>query len=346
LIEHENDAAIRLIESSSLITFKMKLKQSTRPAVSVILLSYNRPACLREALASLLNQSYENLSITVVDNPSPTSAEISIIVAQYKNVKLIRNSVNQGYAGGMNRGIEQAVGQYVHLTEDDIILEKDCIQRLVEYMSEHPCVNLVSPIIYNKASKTIRCAGGEFALGGVYRKRVYGAGELDIGQFSQPFDVSFIDGATMFARGDFWKSFKGFREEYFMYVEAIELCARVIKAGQRMAIVPRAKVSHVEPPPQQSISPEIEFHKIKNFFSLYLLHAPLRVLPEFICRYALWNTLRAMLMRRGVNGTRLRALLWVLKKTPALLMERRRASFSKLDQQEDIEGAKRVLSSV
>jgi GT2 family glycosyltransferase len=287
-------------------------------------LSYNRPSLLEESLASLLHQSYPNVEIAVVDNPSPASAQVEKIVSQCPGVKLIRNSHNLGYTGGMNKGIEQATGDYVFLTEDDIVLASDCIERLVEYLDDHGSVDLVSPIIYNKAEKTIRCAGGDFALTAVYRITFYGAGERDTGQFPRPFDVNYIDGATMFARRDFWQRFKGFRAEYFMYVDAVELCARVIKSGKRMSVVPQAKVYHFEPA-DQPMSQEIEFHKIKNFFSLYLLHAPARVLPEFICRYAGINTVRTLLGRNGHRPlTFLKALLWVARKTPALLKERQR----------------------
>jgi GT2 family glycosyltransferase len=202
------------------------------------------------------------------------------------------------------------------------------VQRLVEYLDAHPSADLVAPVIYNKTALTIRCAGGDVALGGVYRTRIYGEGEADTGQFPQPFDVNYIDGATMFARRDFWKSFKGFREEYFMYVEAVELCARVSKSGRRMTVVPQAKVYHFEPPPRPA-SAELEFHKTKNFFSLNLLHAPALRLPEFLCRYALLNTARALLGKdRQHLRARLRALVWIARKTPSLLKERRRQSGS------------------
>jgi GT2 family glycosyltransferase len=298
------------------------LSKIHHPLVSVVLLSYNRPTFLREALVSLLNQSYRHLEIAVIDNPSPSSAEVARIVSQYPNVKLIRNPTNLGYAGGMNAGITQATGHYVFLTEDDIVPAADCVERLVEYMDEHSASDLVMPIIYNKAEKTIRCAGGDFALDAVYRKQTFGVGELDTGQFPQPFDVKYIDGAAMFARNSFWQRFKGFRAEYFMYVEAVELCARVRKAGQKMTVVPQAKVYHFEPP-EQATPPEIEFHKLKNFFSLYLLHAPARYLPEFVCRYAIINTVRT-LFGKSENHPRtfLRALWWVTKKTPSLLKER------------------------
>lgn len=297
-------------------------KKALLEVVSVVLLSYNRPAYLDESLASLTEQSYERLEIIVVDNPSPASAAVAGVVSRYPNVKLIQTNANLGYCGGTNVGIEQATGEYLFLTEDDIVLQSDCIERLVEYMKKDPSSQLASPITYNRNTKTIRCAGGEFVLGGVYSKKIYGAGEPDTGQFSQPFDVRHIDGGTIFMRRDFWKRFKGFREEYFMYVEALELSARVAKAGGRMTVVPQAKVYHFEPTLGPT-PPELEFHKLKNFFSLYLLHAPARVLPEFFCRYALINGLRSIFRRSGTQPqVFFKALLWVMKRTPSLMRER------------------------
>lgn len=290
--------------------------------VSVVLLSYNRPNLLNEALASLRRQSYQNFEVTVVDNPSAASVEVARVVSEYPGVKLIQTDRNLGYAGGMNRGLQSVSGDYVCLTEDDIVLERDCIQTLVEFLEANPDGGLVAPIIYNKTSGTIRCAGGDLALGGVYRRQIRGAGERDNGQFQCAFDVTYIDGATMFARRDFWQEFKGFREEYFMYVDAVELCARVAKSRRRMTVVPQAKVHHFEPAVGPT-SPNLEFHKLKNFFAVNLLHAPARHLPEFVCRYALINGLRSLFSREG-NSPRVffRALAWAARRTPSLLKER------------------------
>src|SRR6267142_3727920 len=262
------------------------------PLVSVVLLSYNRPAYLGEALESIRRQTYPHLEIIVVDNASPASAEIAQLLTKYQDVKLIQNRLNLGYAAGMNQGIARAAGRYVYLTEDDIVLAADCIQQLVEYMANDRTTGLCGPIIYNRSARTIRCAGGDFELGPVYRKKVYGANEVDTGQFAQPFHTTFIDGAGMFAEAKLLETLGGFRVEYFMYVEAVELCARISKTGRRLAVVPQAKVFHFEP--AKNPPPELEFHKLKNFFSLYLLHAPLRHLPEFICRYGLLNALRSL----------------------------------------------------
>jgi len=295
------------------------------PTVSVVVLSYERPALLREALRSLAAQSYAPSEIILVDNRSRASEEVARVAAEFPRVMLIRNRENLGYAAGMNRGIKEAACEYVYLTEDDITLERDCIRQLVEYARGCAGDRLVSPLMYDRSAGTIRCAGGEVSLGGVYRRKTYGEGERDAGQYAQPFDVTYVDGACMFARADFLRRAGGFREEFFMYVEAVELCVRVARAGGRMTVVPAAKVYHTEPPPRANHAPEFDFHRYKNLFSLYMLHAPARCLPEFFSRYALLALARAALGRGGDTKMLLKALLWTARRAPSLLKERRGA---------------------
>lgn len=295
----------------------------SEPLVSIVLLSYNRPALLREALQSVCAQTHARLEIIVVDNRSQASDEISRVVGRHPHVKLIQNPTNVGFAGGMNRGIEAATGEFIYLTEDDIVLDAECVRHLVEHISANASAGVVSPVMYNKAAGTIRCAGGDLSLGGVYRRSTRGEGEADRGQFAHPFDVTYLDGACMFARAEIFRRLGGFREEFFMYVEAVEFCARASKSGTRLAVVPRAKVYHFEPAAGANTSPEFEFHKLKNLFSLYLLHAPARVLPEFFLRYAALATLRTISGGGGHTRTMLKALLWATRRAPALLKERR-----------------------
>lgn len=298
------------------------MKAGRGPSVSVVLLSYDRPAYLAEALAAVRAQTYEPREVIVVDNPSPASEEVARVVGRFAGFKLFRSRVNLGYAAGMNRGIGLSAGEYTLLTEDDILLDADCVRRLVEYAEAHPATGLAAPVIYNRSGGTIRCAGGERTLGGVYRVKNYGEGERDRGQFARPFDVGFVDGAALFARTEFLRRLGGFREEFFMYGEAVELCERVAKDGGRMTVVPRAKVRHFEPPPGANQSPEFSFHRYKNLFLLYLLHAPARHLPEFFARYAGLGLLRAA--RGGSLRPFLRALAWTARRAPALLRERGR----------------------
>ena len=116
-----------------------------QPLVSAVVLSYARPELLKLALDSLVCQSYHPLEIILVDNKSRASDEIVKLVGQYPSVRLMANSQNLGFAGGMNKGIQAARGVYVYLTEDDVIVDENCIATLVAHMETRPATGLAAP---------------------------------------------------------------------------------------------------------------------------------------------------------------------------------------------------------
>lgn len=291
------------------------------PLVSVVLLSYERPHLLKNALESLIGQSYVNIKIIVVNNKGPSSDRIAEIVGDYPYVKLIRNENNPGFTGGMNRGIEDATGKYIFLTEDDIIAEKDCIRYMVDYMESHISTGIASGIMYNKNSGTIRCAGGDFTLGTVYKQKIYGMGEEDSGQFKLPFDVTFVSGGMIFGRLEIMKKLKGFRQDFFMYYEDVEICSRVLKLGYKIVVVPQSKTYHYEPP-ADTLPEYLKFNGLKNLFSVYILHAKFLNLVVFIFRYGIINFFRSMFYDKKNFLLLLKLWMWFIRRLPFLFNER------------------------
>lgn len=301
-------------------SFVSPAKQAT-PLVSVVLLSYNRPQFLEHALPSVLAQSYPRLEIIVIDNPSPQSDRIAEIVAQYPTVRLVRNAENRGFAGGMNVGIRYATGEYMYLTEDDIVVEPDCVATFVEQIENEPGEVLATGIIINHHEGTIRCAGGHVNLNGIMGMTLVGTGENDVNRYAEPYEVNFIPGAMVFARSKALRRMGGFREDFFMYLEDTELCLRALKHGYRIVVIPRARASHFEPP--ESSSPDyVRFHQHKNMFALYLLHAKYSVLPEFFFRYAILNLLRCAVWDRARFRLLLRSFGAVGPRALTLLRQR------------------------
>ena len=292
-----------------------------QPLISVIVLSYDRPECLRRALESIARQSYDNLEVVIVDNKSASSDSIKEIVCNHSEFKVIQNSSNLGFSGGMNEGLANASGDYVYLTLDDVVLDENCLLRLAEYLETDLASGLVAPILYSEIGDTIVSAGGEFKLAPVLQVKFLGTGEKETGQFRQPFQVNWVPGAAMFCRRSFINGLKGFRQDFFMYSEDIELCARVRKLGYGLTVVPAAKV-FVGEAPHPSINHEIVFHKIKNLLSVYLLHARLFVIPAAFFRYGIVELLRSVRADKKTFWPRVKALSWLLAKAPSLLSER------------------------
>ena len=64
------------------------------PTVSVVVLSYNRPAYLAEALASIRAQTFGPCEVTVVDNPSPASEEVARVVGTVRGLQTVPESAS------------------------------------------------------------------------------------------------------------------------------------------------------------------------------------------------------------------------------------------------------------
>ncbi len=292
------------------------------PRVTVVVLSYNRPRLLEKALRSILAQTIADTEVIVVDNRSPSSGEIRALVGTFRNVRLVANPGNLGFTGGMNGGLGAARGKYVYLTEDDVELAADCLVHLIDYLDTHEETALAGPVMWNRNAGTVRCAGGEFDLGPVYQMRIVGAGSAEAPQ-TTPFETMYLPGAAIAARTAQLRELGGFRDDFFMYGEDVELCARVLKRGWHLAIVPAAKVFHHEPPAQTD-SPVVAYHKFKNLGALYLLHAPLTVLPMWVLRYGGTSGIRQLLGDRTVLVPWLKAWVWLTVQAPALLVQRGR----------------------
>jgi GT2 family glycosyltransferase len=290
------------------------------PQVTIVVLSYNRPDLLEKALRSIAAQTCDSFEVLVIDNRSPSSVRIRDLVCRFAGVRLVANATNRGFTGGMNQGLAEARGEYVYLTEDDIELDPACVATLVDYLSRHPEAGLAGPVMWNLRDPTIRCAGGEFELRATYRMRVTCAGQHKLSA-TEPFHTKYLPGAMIAARTSVLRELGGFHPDFFMYGEDVELCARVRERGRAIAIVPAARVYHHEPPdaPESAV---LGFHKQKNLVALYLLHAPMSVLPVFFARYAAIDGTRRLFANRRTLPVWLKAWSWAVRRSPRLLAER------------------------
>lgn len=290
------------------------------PRLTVVVLSYNRPNLLDKALQSIAAQTFRDCDVLVIDNPSSQSARIREIVGAFHGVRLIANTWNSGFTGGMNQGLSEATGEYIYLTEDDIELDRECVTTLIDYLEHHPEVGLAGPVMWNLQTPTIRCAGGRFTLSSTYQMRIHAVGERALPD-AEPFETMYLPGAMMAARTSVLRQIGGFHPDFFMYGEDVELCARTLKRGLKIAIVPKARVYHHEPP-DAPVSTLLAFHKQKNLAALYLLHAPARVLPMFVARYVLIDGIKRLLTNRRTLSTWAKAWSWAARRSPRLLAQR------------------------
>lgn len=290
--------------------------------VSVVLLSYNRPHFLRKALDSLVRLRNPVGEIIMIDNASPASQEIRQLVKEYPQVQAIFNADNRGYTGGMNQGIRLASKDLIFLTEDDILIGDDCLENLKKALLAVSIHDIVAPVIYNESNGSILCAGGEFHLNSVWKIDFHLTLPEPKSNVAGPIETKFIAGATFLTSRETLQSENGFREDFILYMEDVELCIRHIRSGRKMLVIPDAHVFHFEPPTGGAPNAFVEFHRLKNFFALYLLHAGWGAVAAVWLRYGIWLTIKELFSNPSNALRRAKAIAWNLRSLPRLLSDR------------------------
>jgi len=102
------------------------------PEISVILPTYRRPDMLKEALKSVLSQTFEDFEVVVVNDGGPPDAEEICKRAQDNRVRYILRNHSGVSAGALNAGLQTARGRYVAYLDDDDLYKPHHLETLVD----------------------------------------------------------------------------------------------------------------------------------------------------------------------------------------------------------------------
>lgn len=122
------------------------------PSVGVVVLNYNHSELTINCVNSLLKQEYSNFKVVVVDNNSPDESQKVILQTSLpKEVVLILNPENRGYAAGNNVGAKHSIetehSDFVFILNNDTILEDTkTIEKLVKTFDDNKIV-AASPLV-------------------------------------------------------------------------------------------------------------------------------------------------------------------------------------------------------
>lgn len=128
------------------------------PRVTVLMSVYNGEQYLREALNSILNQTFTDFEFLIINDGS-TDHSVTIIES-YKDprIHLIHNEARQGLPAALNRGIELAQGEYIARMDSDDISMPSRLEKQVAFMDENPKIGVSGTWIqhFGDTDKTIR----------------------------------------------------------------------------------------------------------------------------------------------------------------------------------------------
>lgn len=249
-----------------------------RGLASIITVSVNHRQRLEQYFPSIF-RSKGNYEIIVSDNGS-SDGSIESVKAFYKDVTILENGVNLGFAEACNRGARVAAGEFLVFINPDTTVEPDWLLNLLKPFRD-PSVGLVTPkILLMQEPDRINTCGNVVHVSGIAQCRGINRPRNDL---SAPEEVNAVSGAAFAIRRDLFELLGGFDQDFFLYVEETDLSIRARVAGWKCIYEPSSIVYHDY---RLKFGPHKIFHQERNRYLTVLKNYSwstiLALLPTFL----------------------------------------------------------------
>ncbi len=228
-------------------------------SVSIIIVNYHTEDLIINCLKSIFDKTAGvDFEIIIVDN-DPSGGLGHTLNERFADIPegIITYSPserNKGFGAANNQGFRIARGKYLFCLNPDTLLVNNAIAILFNYMEKHPDCGACGGNLFHAdmrhAPSMRRILPGIFweisELFNLNPERVRFGRSIRFNHTRKSFDVGYICGADLMIKKDLVDSIGGFCEDFFMYFEETDLCARIWKAGYKVVSVPEAKIIHLE----------------------------------------------------------------------------------------------------
>jgi GT2 family glycosyltransferase len=279
---------------------------------SVVIPNWNGRHLLPECLDALQLQQFQDFRMVVVDNGS-TDGSVELLARSYPEVLVIANAHNRGFAAAVNQGIAAIETQYVALLNNDAIARPSWLRELVDVADTNPSVGMC-------ASKMLMArAPGRIDSAGICVDRIGNAwdrlgGHVDDSDATEAVEVFGASGGAALYRRAMLTEVGVFDEDFFAYLEDVDLAWRARTQGWTCLYVPSAQVLHQHSATGVEGSPFKSFHLGRNKIWLLLKNYPVRHLWRYlplVLAYDLLAVGYTLVIRRDVHALRGRLAGWL-----------------------------------
>ena len=221
-----------------------------------MIINFESGPLLESCISSLLaDTSAGEMELVVVDNASKDDS-IAALLSAHPGVRVVRAPGNVGYARAANLGAAATKAPIVAVLNPDTLVEPGTAGALVSRMQREPRLAACGPRIRNpdgtdypsaRTLPSIPVAIGHGFLGLWWPRNPFTSRyrQLDADP-GLPRLVDWVSGATIWLRRRALDQVGGWDERYFMYVEDLDLCRRLRRAGWEVAYEPAGVVVHVQ----------------------------------------------------------------------------------------------------
>ncbi len=208
--------------------------------VTVVIPTWRRGDLLANCLQSLARQSVREFETVVVSNGA---GEEAALAAKSAGSALINLVSNRGFAAAVNAGLTAAGrSPSILVLNDDVELDPNWLERTLSFLEQHPEISYCCGKIYQADGRQLDNAGDALSLGGSAWR--LGFGRKGPGVFDLPRPVWAVSGTATLFRREVFDRIGPFDENFFAYLEDIDLSLRAARAGFRGFYLPEATCRH------------------------------------------------------------------------------------------------------
>ncbi len=249
------------------------------PHVAVVVLNFNGRDDTLACLDSLAASTWPRLTTIVVDNASETDIGPEVR-ERYPDAITFGTTANLGFAGGMNVGVEcaQAIGSdYVLLLNNDTIVDRRMVERLVDAAAARPDAGIVSPLVVGLGTRgRVLSAGWEFDPRRGHPGRPLHAGDHADGRLRGVKEIVASSGEAMLVSTSVIDEVGRLDETLYLRLEDIDWSLRMRATGRKNYVALDARLWHrVSASSGGDHSPLSAYYHTRNMLVVCERHAPL-----------------------------------------------------------------------
>jgi GT2 family glycosyltransferase len=213
------------------------------PAVSVVVINYNRREYLDACLGSLRALDYpaDAVEVIFIDNAS-SDGSAEYVREAFPEVSVVVNDTNTVFAPAVNQGAELATGTYLALINNDAEADPGWLRNAVTVLEAEEQVACVASKILRDDRETVDYAGGQMAFYG--HGFAKGNRERDDPADTHQRPTLFASGGAMVVRRDVFAEVGGFDASYVAFFEDVDFGWRLWVLGHEVRYVPGSVVYH------------------------------------------------------------------------------------------------------
>lgn len=227
-----------------------------KPLVSIIIINYHQYSLLGQCLTSLIQKTKEiGYEIIIVDNET-VEKELDSLIADFNNIKLIKNKINLGFAAANNQGAKLAKGKYLLILNNDTIFIENSIKAVYDFaesLSHNAIIGIrllnedrsMQESVYNYTTVWNTFTEYFFLYKLFPRSKYFNKFYQNYHKYDFPVETGVVKGAFLFIKRETFLELDGFDERFFFYGEELDLCYRFLRRNGKVYYLPFTSLIHL-----------------------------------------------------------------------------------------------------